>query len=118
MVGCGWWVTDLQGHCLRDHIPEVFRDLSRTGEDFGRVRTSALQTILRVLRGGGSGRVLFVYAAGLLGTIQCLEGHSVRPVEVAAMREVCRAGGWEISSEFSLDPPNSPAVLMHWRAPK
>ena len=24
--------------------------------------------------------------------------------------------GWEIPSEFSLDPPNSPAVLMHWRA--
>jgi hypothetical protein len=57
-----------------------------------------------------------VYAAGLLNTIGCLEGHSVEPVEVAAMREVCRVGGWEIPSEFSLNPLNSPAVLMHWRA--
>jgi hypothetical protein len=40
----------------------------------------------------------------------------VKPVEVAAMREVCRVGGWEIPSEFSLNPPNPPAVLIHWRA--
>jgi hypothetical protein len=45
-----------------------------------------------------------------------LEGHIVKPVEVAAMREVCRVGGWEIPSEFSLNPPNPPAVLIHWRA--
>ena len=37
MVGCGRRVTDLKGHCLGDHVPEVFRDLSLTGEDFGRV---------------------------------------------------------------------------------
>jgi hypothetical protein len=29
---------------------------------------------------------------------------SVKPVEVAAMREVCRVRGWEIPSEFSLNP--------------
>ena len=40
----------------------------------------------------------------------------MKPVEVAAMREVCRVGGWEIPSEFSLNPPSSPAVLIHWRA--
>jgi hypothetical protein len=49
---------------------------------------------------------LFGYVAGLLSTIGCLEGHSVKPVEVAAMREVCRVRGWEIPSEFSLNPPN------------
>ena len=59
---------------------------------------------------------LFGYVAGLLSTIGCLEGHSVKPVEVAAMREVCRVRGWEIPVEFSLNPPNSPAVLIHWRA--
>jgi hypothetical protein len=32
------------------------------------------------------------------------------------MRKVCRVRGWEIPLEFSLNPPNSPAVLMHWRA--
>ena len=47
-----------------------------------------------------------MYAKGLLSTIGCLEGHSVKPGEVAAMRKVCRGMGWE----------NSPAVLMHWRA--
>jgi hypothetical protein len=88
--------------------------LGCTGEDIGRVRASALQTILRVL--GGSGGDLFGYVAGLLSTIGCLEGHNVKPVEVAAMREVCRVRGWEIPSEFSLNPPNSPAVLIHWRA--
>ena len=40
----------------------------------------------------------------------------MEPVEVAAMREVCRVGGWETPPEFSLNSPNSPAVLMHWRA--
>ena len=49
MEGCGEWVTDLRGHCVLAHIPEVFRDLGHTGEDIGRVRASALQTILRVL---------------------------------------------------------------------
>ena len=29
---------------------------------------------------------LFGYVAGLLSTIGCLEGHNVKPVEVAAMR--------------------------------
>jgi hypothetical protein len=102
MEGCGKWVTDMRGHCVQAHIPEVFRDLGSTGEDLGRVRTSALQTILRVLRGWGGD--LFRYAAGLLRAIGCLEGHSVKPVEVAAMREVCRVGGWEIPSEFSFKP--------------
>ena len=57
MVGCGRWVTNLRGHCLQNHIPKVFQDLSRTGEDLGRVRRSALQTILRVL-GGSAGTYL------------------------------------------------------------
>jgi hypothetical protein len=43
---------------------------------------------------------LFGYVAGLLSTIGCLEGHSVKPVEVAAMREVCRVRGWEIPVEL------------------
>jgi hypothetical protein len=47
MEGCGEWVTDLRGHCVQTHIPGVFRDLGRTGEDI------ALQTILRVLGGSG-----------------------------------------------------------------
>ena len=63
MEGCGRWVTDLRGHCVQAHIPEVFRDLGRTEEDFG--------TILRVL--GGSGGDLFRYSAGLLSAIGCLE---------------------------------------------
>jgi hypothetical protein len=109
MEGCGEWATDLKGHCVRAHIPGVFRDLGCTGEDIGRVRASALQTILRVLR--GSGGDLFGYVAGLLSTIGCLEGHNVKPVEVASMREVCRVRGWEIPSEFSLNPPNSPACF-------
>ena len=58
MVECGQRVHDLRGHCLQKHVPEVFRDLSRTGEDLGRLRASALQTILRVL--GGSGGPLCV----------------------------------------------------------
>ena len=53
MAGCGKWVTDLRGHCVQAHIPEVFQDLYRTGEEFGRARASALQTILRVLGGSG-----------------------------------------------------------------
>ena len=40
----------------------------------------------------------------------------MKPVELMAMREACRVGGWEIPSEFSLNSPNSPAELMHWRA--
>ena len=62
MVGCGQRVLDLRGHCLGTHVPEVFRDLSLTGEDFGRVRGSALQTILRVL--GGSGGTCLVMLGG------------------------------------------------------
>ena len=53
MEGCGEWVTDLRGHCVQAHIPGVFRDLGCMGEDIGRVRASALQTILRVLGGSG-----------------------------------------------------------------
>jgi hypothetical protein len=49
MVGWGKWITDLRGHCVQAHIPKVFRELSLTGEDFGRVRATALPTILRVL---------------------------------------------------------------------
>jgi hypothetical protein len=47
---------------------------------------------------------LFGYVAGLMSTIGCLEGHNVKLVEVAAMREVCRVRRWEIPSEFSLNP--------------
>ena len=80
----------------------VFRDLGCTGEDIGRVRASALQTIPSPW---GIRRELFGYVVGLLSTIGCLGGHNVKPVEVAAMREVCRVRGWEIPSEFSLKPP-------------
>jgi hypothetical protein len=51
MEGCGEGVNDLRGHCVQAHIPGVFRDLGCTGEDIGRVRASALQTILSVLGG-------------------------------------------------------------------
>ena len=64
-------------HCVQAHIPEVFRDLARTGEDIGRVRASALQTILRVLGGSGD---LFGYVTGFLSAIGCLKGHSVKRV--------------------------------------
>ena len=57
MEGCGECVTDLRGHCVQAHIPGVFRDLERTGEDIGRVKASALQTILRVLGGSGEGPI-------------------------------------------------------------
>ena len=60
-----------------------------------------MQTILRVLGGQGD---LFGYVAGWLGTIGCLEGHGVKPAEVAAMREVCRVGGWEIRRNSSWIP--------------
>jgi hypothetical protein len=30
------------GHCVQAHIPGVFRDLRRTGEDIGRVRAWCL----------------------------------------------------------------------------
>ena len=56
MEGRGECVTDLRGHCVQAHIPGVFWDLGRTGEDIGRVRASALQTILRVLGGSGGTR--------------------------------------------------------------
>ena len=32
------------------------------------------------------------------------------------MREVCQARGGEVPLDFSLNPPSSAAVLMHWRA--
>jgi hypothetical protein len=113
MEGCVECVTDLRRHCVQAHIPEILRDRGHTGEDFRRLMASALQTILRVL--GGSGGDLFGYAAGLLKAIGCLECHSVKPIQVAAMREVCRVRGWEIPSKFSLNPPDYPAVLTHWR---
>jgi hypothetical protein len=47
---------------VQAHIPEVFRDLYWTGEAFGKVRASALQTILRVL--GGSGGTYLVMWQG------------------------------------------------------
>ena len=62
MEGCGEWVIDLRGHCVQAHIPGVFRDLGCTGEDIGRVRASALQTILRVL-GGSGGTYLVMWQA-------------------------------------------------------
>ena len=87
MVGCGRWVTDLRGHCLRDHVPEVFRDLFLTGE-------GQVVYIADYPEGAlGIRGALFGYVGGLFGTIGCLEGHSVELAEVAAMREVCRVEG-------------------------
>ena len=33
--GCEEWVTDLRGHCVQAHIPEVFRDLGARGRILG-----------------------------------------------------------------------------------
>jgi hypothetical protein len=65
---------------------------------------SALQTILRVL--GGSGGDLFGYAAGLLKAIGCLECHSVKPIQVAAMTI-----GHPTPEEFPNDSGSPPASL-------
>ena len=101
MEGCGKWVTNLRDTVCR--------------------RTSTRFSVTWVARGrilGGSGRLhcrrscecwgiwrdLFGYAAGLLSAIGCLEGHSVKPVELAAMREVCRMGMGD-SIGILLEPP-------------
>ncbi|XP_069114375.1 uncharacterized metal-dependent hydrolase YcfH-like [Argopecten irradians] len=42
-------------------------------------------------------------------------GWEVTPLQQQAMEDVCRVQGWEIPGEFSLDPVNSPAALIHWR---
>jgi hypothetical protein len=58
------------------------------------------------------------YAAGLLKAIGCLECHSVKPIQVAAMREVCRVRGWEIPSTLDYWPTGTggyTVLLSSWR---
>ena len=42
-------------------------------------------------------------------------GWFVTPERQAATVDMCQASGWEKTDEFSLDPVNSAAALMHWR---
>jgi hypothetical protein len=89
MEGCAKWVTDLRGHCAGTH-PRGFPGLGSHGggiwEGQGVCISDDHESAV------GSGGDLFGYAAGLLSAIGCLEGHSVKPIEMAAMMEVCRVG--------------------------
>ncbi|XP_069129351.1 uncharacterized protein [Argopecten irradians] len=44
------------------------------------------------------------------------EGWQITPGQSDLMEEMCRVMGWPIPHNFSLDPMNSPAGLLHWRS--
>lgn len=51
---------------------------------------------------------------GVAGIQVPVEGSLSR--EYPAMTALCRALGWQVPGAFFLHPPNSPAVIIHWRS--
>ncbi|XP_061167710.1 uncharacterized protein LOC133176619 [Saccostrea echinata] len=112
--GC-FATTDLKLHAYKYHLPKIFDlDLPNSDSDLQSMRWLTLRDLTFYILG---------VDAHVEDLLEFMRTKNVLPQEVKitpsleiAMRALCQHQGLEIPMQFTLWPPNSPAILLHWRA--
>jgi Tat protein secretion system quality control protein TatD with DNase activity len=102
-------------HAFDLHVPDVFAEYRPEG-DISTLRLAALNMLATYILGSTA---TISKLATYLGTCHLLkkEGTTVvSPAQDACMRSMCRELNIEEPQVFTLEPLNSPAALVHWRA--
>ncbi|XP_070548390.1 serine/arginine repetitive matrix protein 1-like [Ptychodera flava] len=111
--GCGKESRKLKRHCLGAHIHPSLQENPRIMKAVE--VTNALLKIVGWILGPEK---------TILDLLQHVRKHCLRKIPQTSvlskanclmMKKLCQANGWATPSKFQLHPPNSPAVLMHWR---
>ena len=112
ILGCRE-VFNMKKHIEQDYAPAVFDYYQHPSLELTRSRAQCLMQMVQIIFGESAilqDMVDYVYNWGSIAP-----GWFVTPEQQAAMVNMCQASGWEKPDEFSLDPVNSAAALMHSR---
>ena len=112
--GCSQ-TSDLLEHVFKIHLPKIFDlDLPMSDPNLHNMRWKALRDLSTYVLGTDA------YIEDLLEFFRnknvIPQNSEITPSMELAMRGLCLHEGLEIPSVFTLWPPNSPAILLHWRA--
>lgn len=107
--------TDLKDHAYKFHLPKIFDvDLPVSDPNLHSMRWKSLRDL-----------TTFVLSpdAHIEDLLEFFRSKNVMPQEAKitpsmeiSMRALCQHQGLQIPHQFSIWPPNSPAILLHWRA--
>ena len=114
LAGCTETTLRLKWHVLHQHAPEIFNEDLEPDTGLSNRRYAALSILAKALN-GPSAQVEDLAATlnrfKLIGDLWEIQTNRER-----AMREMCSVMSWSSPEVFSLNPVNSPACLIHWRA--
>ena len=99
----------LKNHVFRRHLPLCFKFTTSWGE-MRQEREEAICFLIKSLQ-LGSWEALFEFVRQKWQSVTTDIADGI----VSEMRRLCQIHGWPIPSQFQTKPPNSPAVLIHWR---
>ena len=111
--GCGEEVFNMKEHIEQDHAPAVFDYYQHPSMELTRSWVQCLVQMVQAIFGESA--ILQDMVDYINNRRSIAPGWFVTPEQQAAMVDMCQASGWEKPDEFSLDPVNSAAALMHWR---
>jgi len=111
--GCGEQTSYPKLHLIEEHIPLVFTEKLEPTEEVTQRRYAGLVSMTRGILGPQAS--LLDLQRHLNGPSFRFDGWNIIPQQAEAMRKLCRSMDWDIPSSFTLEPLNSPAVLLHWR---
>lgn len=107
--------TDLKEHAYKFHLPKIFDvDLPISDPNLHSMRWKSLRDL-----------TTFVLSpdAHIEDLLDFFRSKNIMPQEAKitpsmeiSMRALCQHQGLQIPHQFSIWPPNSPAILLHWRA--
>ncbi|XP_060587423.1 uncharacterized protein LOC132742946 [Ruditapes philippinarum] len=110
--GCSTFARHLKAHVMSKHLPVRFRSEALHGCSWYREQLTSLQELAFMLTGERDVYLLLKFVQSQ-GFIVPYNSH-ILVDDKYWMASVSRQQGWA-EVEYSLHPPNSPAVLMHWR---
>lgn len=112
--GC-YAATNLKHHAFKVHLPKIFDlDLPVSNPDLHSMRWLTLRELTMYILGPD---------AQIEDLLQFMRTKNVMPQEATithslevSMKALCQHQGLKIPHQFTMWPPNSPAILLHWRA--
>ncbi|XP_053379961.1 uncharacterized protein LOC123533598 [Mercenaria mercenaria] len=104
-------------HAFEHHIPEVFDErLKPDDERVLRSRRNALNQAARWLLGRPATLDELVSFVVIQKVLSAADNTRISEVQKEAMKHMCTFLRVHVPDQFTLEPANSPAVLIHWRA--
>lgn len=115
--GCDEPQSYIKAHAFKMHVPGIFTEtLPSSDPQVLRGRKKALMQAARWLLGRPATLDELLNFVNIQHLLAVADNTSITEVQHGAMVEMCHFLQCEAPREFTLEPANSPGVLIHWKA--